>query len=305
MNFQKLKYAVVAADSGSFREASRKLFVAQSSLSTAIKELEAEYQIQIFERTKKGIFVTETGNEFLGYARNVLSQIDILDQKYLGPSERKLFSVSGQHYDFISDAFTRLLKTIDESNIDYRLLEANTDRVLQDVKTAHSEIGIIHQNSNNINVLNQYLKRYEMEFHPLGEFHPHITVGSHHPLAGRISVELDELTEYPAIRFESTMGSSTKFSEESLIPLFENQTIIYITDRASSLNLISTTNAYLTGSQSILSQFKHNLKTIPITDQEPITVGYVKVRYRKLSSMAKKFIEILQNMLENNTNKTD
>jgi len=306
MNFQKLKYAVVAADSGSFREAARRLFVAQSSLSTAIKELEAEYQIQIFERTKKGIFVTETGNEFLSYARDILSQIDVLERRYLEPTERKLFSVSGQHYEFVSDAFAHLLESIDEStNIDYRLLEANTDRILQDVKTAYSELGIIYQNHNNINVLNQYLKRYEMEFHPLGESYPHVIVGWHHPLANRDSVELEELAEYPAIRFEHTTDSSTKFSEESLVPSFENQTLIHITDRATSIDLISSTNSYLVGSDIITSQTKKIMTAIPIKDQDPITVGYIKVRYRKLSPTAKKFIEILQNILDNEPNKND
>lgn len=297
MNFQKLKYAVVAAESGSFREAARKLFVAQSSLSTAIKELEAEYQVQIFERTKKGIFVTEKGSEFLGYAKDILSQIEVLEQRYLEPIERKLFSVSSQHYDFASDAFARLLKSIDETNIDYRLLETSTDRVLQDVKTAYSELGIIFQNNNNKKILDQHLRRYEMEFQPLGEFQPHIFVGLHHPLAERDSVHLEELAKYPTVRFEQTAGSSTKFSEESLDPSFENQTIIYITDRAASINLISATNSYLIGTGTVTSQFENHVKTIPIKNQRPNVVGYIKVRYRPLSSTATKFIEVIQNIL--------
>lgn len=297
MNFQKLKYAIVAADSGSFREAARRLYMAQSSLSTSIKELEEEYQIQIFERTKRGIFITEEGSEFLSYARDILSQVDVLEKRYLESADKTLFSVSGQHYDFASEAFAQLVKISSKENQDFRLLETSTNEVLQDVKNAYSELGIIYMNFYNKKVIEQYLDRYEMQFFVLGEFQPHIFVGKTHPLANRQSVHLEELADYPVISFEQSEGSSAQFTEEALQAKFQNQTVIYNSDRASAINILAVTDAYLIGSGILTSPFKQLMQTIPIEDQEPNVIGYIKVRYRKLSPLAIEFIKIVETML--------
>lgn len=299
MNFQKLKYAVVAADSGSFREAARRLYMAQSSLSTAIKELEEEYQVQIFERTKRGIFITEEGSEFLSYARDILSQVDVLEKRYSESAGKQLFSISGQHYDFVSEAFTQLVKKTDITNQDFRLLETSTSEVLQDVKNAYSEIGIIYINLYNKKVIHQYLERYEIQFFELGEFQPHIFVGTQHPLAHKKSVKLEELDQYPVISFEQAEGSSAQLTEEAIAAKFENQSVIYLSDRATTINLLTATDAYLIGSGILTSQFKGMMKTIPIEDQSPNIIGYIKVRYRKLSEPAQELIRIIQKMLIN------
>lgn len=299
MNFQKLKYAVVVANSGSFREASRRLYMAQSSLSTAIKELEEEYQIQIFERTKRGVFITNEGSEFLSYAEDILSQVETLENRYLEDNERRLFSVSGQHYDFACEAFSQLIAEESGNGWDFRFLETSTSQVLEDVKRSYSELGLLYMNDKNQRVIEQYLNRYELVFHQLGNFYPHAFVGTKHPLADRDQVSLEELSQYPVIKFEQSRGSSMQFTEESLEPDFEGQEVVYASDRATVINVLANTQAYLIGSGLVTSPFADLERIIPIEgqDNKANKIGYIEARYRKTSPFAKRYITLLENMV--------
>ena len=111
MTLKQLRYVTVVADTGSITEAARQLYIAQPSLTSAIRELENEYGLVIFKRSKRGIEVTPEGEEFLGYARQVLEQTDLIDERYTGSNRGKLrFCVSSQHYSFAVEAFVKLLK---------------------------------------------------------------------------------------------------------------------------------------------------------------------------------------------------
>ena len=74
MTLQQLKYVVAVADKGTISKASKELFVSQPSLTNAIRELEKEMNISIFNRTNKGTVVSQEGEKFLRYARQVLEQ---------------------------------------------------------------------------------------------------------------------------------------------------------------------------------------------------------------------------------------
>ena len=106
MTLQQLKYVVTVAETGTITEAAGKLYISQPSLTNAIHELEREMQIVIFNRTNKGISLSKEGDIFLGYARQVLEQAEILEDKYKGEgSGKKQFCVSTQHYSFAVNAF--------------------------------------------------------------------------------------------------------------------------------------------------------------------------------------------------------
>lgn len=298
MNFQKLKYAVVVADSGSFREAARRLFMAQSSLSTAIRELEEEYDIQIFERTKRGIFITEEGSEFLSYARDVLSQVSVMENRYLDANQKKLFSISSQHYDFVSEAFAILLATDEEHTHHYRLLETSTTHVMENVKNAYSEIGILYMNAYNQKVIKQYLNHNELQYTEMGTFQPHVFVGINHPLADRETVTQADLLAYPSVTFEQAQGSSAQLTEEALDLAEEStQATVYVSDRATSINVLVKTEAILVGTGILTSPFRDMMRTIPIVDAEANHMIYIQNKYRKLSAEAEHFIEILADQL--------
>ena len=111
MTLQQLRYAIAVADCGSMNQAAAKLFISQPSLSEAVKELEREIGIRIFGRTNRGILVTTEGNEFLGYARQVVEQYRLMEQRYVEKTQtKKRFAVSMQHYTFAVKAFVEMVK---------------------------------------------------------------------------------------------------------------------------------------------------------------------------------------------------
>jgi len=102
MNINQIKYVLTIANSSSIREAATKLFVSQPALSASVHDLEDELGILIFERTSKGISLTEEGREFIEYAKKAVGQYEILEDKFLSQNkDKERFSVSTQHYNFV------------------------------------------------------------------------------------------------------------------------------------------------------------------------------------------------------------
>ena len=111
MTLQQLRYVIEVAKTGSMNVAAKQLFVSQPSLSMAIRELENDVHISIFERTTKGVVITAEGEEFLGYARQIINQVELLEDKYIDAGQiKKKFGVSAQHYSFAVKAFVEMVK---------------------------------------------------------------------------------------------------------------------------------------------------------------------------------------------------
>lgn len=111
MTLVQLKYIITVAGENSFNNAAKVLFISQPSLSAAVRSLEKEIGFDIFVRSKTGITVTAKGAEFIGYAKSVMEQYELLDAKFISQTDvRKTFSVSMQHYTFAVNAFVELVK---------------------------------------------------------------------------------------------------------------------------------------------------------------------------------------------------
>ena len=122
MTLQQLKYIVTVAEIGNITEAAKRLFISQPSLTNAIRELEREMQITIFHRTNKGVVISNEGDLFLSYARQVLEQVSLMEEKFLNVQEqRPRFSVSCQHYSFAVNAFVDVIKKFDANQYDFTL----------------------------------------------------------------------------------------------------------------------------------------------------------------------------------------
>ena len=134
MTIQQLKYVVTVAETGTITEAADRLYISQPSLTNAIHELEKEMNVQIFNRTNKGISLSKEGEDFLGYARQVLEQAAILEDKYKGRGGgKKQFCVSTQHYSFAVNAFVDLIKEYGQNEYDFSLRETQTYEIIDDV----------------------------------------------------------------------------------------------------------------------------------------------------------------------------
>lgn len=294
MTLQQLKYVIEVASRGSMNLAAKRLFISQPSLSNAIKDLEEEIQITIFERTNKGISLSKEGVEFLGYARQVVEQAELLEARYLNakPSPQN-FSVSTQHYAFAVNAFVNLVREYGQDEYELALRETKTHEIIQDVKSLRSEIGIIYLNEFNTKVISRLLKDASLQFNSLFTAKPHIFISSKNPLAKQSMVTIDQLQEYPYLSFEQGEYNSFHFSEEILSTL-SHQKSIRVNDRATLFNLLIGLNGYTISTGVLSSDLNGNeIIPVPLDCDEVINVGWISHKNVALTKLASAYIEQL------------
>ena len=267
MTLTQLKYAIEVANAGSINKAAGNLFITQPSLSSAIAELEAEIGIKLFSRNNRGIFLTPEGSEFVGYARQVVEQFDLIEAKYISnPSLKKKFSVSMQHYTFAVSAFVNLVKQFGMDEYEFAVNETKTYDVINDVKTFKSEIGILYINDFNKNILTKLFKDSNLIFTPLMECSIYVYLYKNHPLAGHDKIKMDELMDY--------------------------HKLIKANDRATLLNLMVGLNGYTLCCGIICEELNgEEYKAVKLDSDERMTIGYIIRKDISVSELGKKYLE--------------
>lgn len=295
MTLQQLRYIIIVAEKGSINEAAKYLYVSQPSLSNSIKELEEELGFPIFIRTNRGVTLSHKGMEFLGYARQVITQADLLEEKYIKKTKQiKSFCASSQHYPFVSHAFVELVKEYEEDDYNFTLSETTTYEVIENVKTLYSEIGILYLSKYNEAVIRKILSENNLIFEELVRAKPHVFLYKEHPLAKEELIDLEDLREYPKISFNQGMYNAFYYSEE----VFSNLPVersINVSDRAAVVNFMMGLNAY-TFSSGIFPEYLHDqdIISIPVSADEEIIIGTIVHEDVTLSSIGEKFYEILK-----------
>lgn len=300
MTLQQLKYVTTIANIGSISEAAKRLFVSQPSLTKAIKELEKEMSITIFDRTNKGITVSKEGERFLGYARQVLEQAALLEEQYKSQSGgKKQFSVSTQHYSFAVNAFVELLKGAEIDQYDVSLRETQTYEIIDDVAHMKSEIGLLYYNDFNRPVLEKLIHTNELTFTELFTAHPHIFIGKTHPLAHKEVVSMDELEEYPYISFEQGDHNSFYFSEEIFSTVVRPKHI-RVRDRASLFSLLLGLDGYTVSSGVIDKEVNgENIISVPLAEEGLMHIGYITNNKMQRSRLGQEYIHALEQYVSN------
>lgn len=298
MTLQQLRYAIEIANSGSMNEAAKRLFVSQPSLSNAIKELENELGITIFERTNRGISISAEGMEFLGYARQIIEQTEFMENRYTGKKRSPVyFSVSTQHYAFVVDAFVRLMKERELAEYNFSLRETQTFEIIEDVRTLRSDLGILYINESNYKVMNKLFSDGNLKFTPLFNTNPHVYVRAGHTLASKESIILEDILPYPYITFEQGDNNSLHFSEE-MLSFTQIEKNIKVTDRATLSNLLLGSDAYTIGTGIMASDLNGNgMVTIPYESNEVFTVGWIAHKDRKPSEIMSAYIDLLNDLV--------
>lgn len=295
MTLQQLKYVVTVAEKGTISEAAKELFISQPSLTTAIKELEHEMQITIFNRTNKGIVVSNEGDEFLAYARQVLEQANLLEEKFLNVKKQSpRFSVSTQHYSFAVNAFVDVIREFGQNQYDFTLRETQTHEIIQDVSKLKSEVGILYTSSKNEEVISKLIRQNNLKFEELFMAKPHVFISSKHPLAKNDVLTLKELEEYPYLSFEQGEYNAFYFSEEILSTL-DRKKNIKVRDRATLFNLAVGLNGYTVSTGVISKELNgENIIARPLIVEEYMRVGTIMQKDMPLSRYAKAYIDALK-----------
>lgn len=300
MTLHQLKYAITVSDTGSMNEGARLLFITQPSLSASIKDLEEEIGIELFKRTSRGVVVTPEGKEFLGYARQVVEQYQLLEDRYVHKTKsRKKFGVSMQHYTFAVKAFVEMVKEFGMEEYEFSVNETRTHDVIEDVKSFKSELGILYLSEFNEKVIQKLLAESNLEFVELFPCKTYVYMWKGNPLAKREILTMEDLREYPCLSFEQGDNNSFYFAEE-VLSTYEYKQIIKANDRATLLNLMVGLNAYTLCSGIICEELNgDDYRAVPLDSEEIMKIGYICRKGMTLSPLGKKYLEELRKYREN------
>ncbi|MBM6699349.1 LysR family transcriptional regulator [Bifidobacterium pullorum subsp. saeculare] len=298
MTLLQLKYIVKIVECGSMNEASHELYISQPALSSSVKELEKELGIEIFTRSSQGIALTVDGAEFLTYARQVLDQVSLLEERYKNAKPRKqLCTVSTQHYMFAVEAFVEMIGSIRSDEYEFSLRETRTRDIVDSVANMRSDLGILYLSDFNKDVVGKLLRNRHLEFHPLFRASLQVFISRNNPLAAKKVVTMHDLEPYPFLQYEQGEDGSFYFAEEAVWPDYSPKQIT-VTDRATMLNFIIGLNGY-TVCTGIDNGDLNNEKivTVPLDSDETMLVGWIGNERARLSSAAETYLARLREVV--------
>ena len=303
MTLTQLNYIITIAETKSINKAAEQLYVSQPSLTSAVQELEKELGITMFNRSGRGVTLTNDGAEILLYARQLYGQYETILEKYgENGSLKKKFGVSTQHYSFAVKAFVDMAKQFDMSKYEFAIRETKTAEVISDVSTMKSEIGVLYLSDFNRKSMEKLLRSSGLEFHHLIDCQAYVYLWKNHPLAGEESISFSQLSDYPCLAFEQGDNSSFYLAEE-ILSTNEYPRIIRANDRATMLNLMVGLNGYTLCSGIICEELNGNeFAAVPFRDDEEnhnsiMEIGYVVRKNTMPGKMGKLYIKALKKYL--------
>ena len=294
MTLQQLKYAVTVSECGTISAAAEKLFISQPSLTTAIRELEAEMGVTIFSRTNRGVIVSREGEEFLGYARQILSQAQLLQERFSGRGQgEKRFAVSSQHFNFTVLAFSRLVQNFRGPRYSFHFRETTTYEVLEDVSQLRSEVGILALNEDNERFLRRTFGKLGLEFTELKRVQAELFVSAEHPLAGRRFVTVEDVSPYPCITFEQGEHNGQFFFEGLSAVAAQSHKTICVRERATEYQLLRALNGF-SPDVGVSAMYREEFVSLPLEPKQFHTIGYILRRDVTPSPMTLEYIQALR-----------
>ena len=249
--------------------------------------------------------MTQQGQEFLTYARQLYQQYELLKNRYEDESLRRIkFRVSCQHYSFATKAFVDTVKKYGTSKYDFAISETKTMHVIEDVGNSLSEIGILYLSNYNRHFMMKQFDEWNLEFHKLADCDAFVYLYKGHPLAKKKSITYEELLPYPNMTFDQGDNPSMYTAEEILV---ENEfpRKIQVNDRATMLNLMRGLNGYtlcsgiiskdLNGDDYVVVPYQANVDN-PNSIME---IGYITRKYTVLSEIGNTYIQTMKDYFSN------
>lgn len=298
MTLQQLRYIIEVARFGSISEAAEKLFVTQPSITTAIRNIENEFGIEIFIRSPKGVEVTMDGEAFLCYAKQVLEQEELMREYFFGENsmKRTIFSISSQHYSFVTKALCEMLGKINMQHYAIDLVETQTHDVINNVASGKSELGILYFNQNNENVLNRIIENSDVESIELATLKIYVLMSVEHPCAEYDLVCLDDMAEYPYIVY--LQGGNSNYFAEKMIDRMRFPRNILVNDRATLEDLLRYSNSFTVGPRILVDESRDkNIVARSMKNSQSIHIIVLKKKTMQMSAVAKQYLESLKNVL--------
>ena len=298
MTIQQCKYVLEILKMGSFNEAAKTLYVAQSSLSASVKSLEAELNIKIFERSNNGVRLTSDGAEFVRYASQIIEQNDLILAKYKSNQRCKKLYIATQHYDFVADIFGKMLNLVTDDAYKISLIETKTYNVIKEVESGYCDIGIIAIKNTDFDIMKRILINKKLNFTPLFKTSPHVFIRKEHPVCNQDILTYTQLMQYPFVSYEQGNHNVSFFTEE-IMECIDVKKHIEISDRASLMNVLMTTDSYTIGTGIMPSALNEGkIISVPLESSSYYNIGYILHTDRKCSDLTAHFINMLEDLVE-------
>lgn len=297
MTLQQLRYLIKVAESASLGAAANELHISQPSLSIAIRNLERELGRELFNRSPGGMILTLDGLEFLGYARQLLQQVNVIERIYKdGGDEVLRFSISTQHYTFIVEAFIQFAREFENSPYALNFRETTTSGIIEDVRAGYSELGVLFCSSYNERIMRGIFAENNLEFTDIVWQRPHALMARRHPLADRSSLRPEDLEPYPRVVYDRGRGASVFFAEEVLCERPRSQSIT-VTDRSTMGSILQATDAYNLGIGLLPDALGQDIVALPLETNEYIRIIYIRRANTVASPLAANFLARLGDVL--------
>ena len=298
MTIQQSKYVLEILKMGSFNEAAKTLYIAQSSLSVAVKSLESELNIKIFERSNNGVCLTSDGAEFVRYASQIIEQNNFILAKYKSEQRCQKLYIATQHYDFVADIFGKMLNSVTDDAYKISLIETKTYNVIKEVESGYCDIGIIAIKNTDFDIMKRILINKKLNFTPLFKTSPHVFVRKEHPVCNQNILTYTQLMQYPFVSYEQGNHNVSFFTEE-IMESTDVKKHIEISDRASLMNVLMTTDSYTIGTGIMPSSLNEGkIISVPLESSSYYNIGYILHVDRKCSDLTAHFINMLEELVE-------
>lgn len=301
MTLLQMNYLMEIYRCGSMNKAAQSLFVSQSAVSAAIRELEEELGVCIFYRSNRGIALTDEGRELLAQIAPLVERSRKIQRYY---SERRAekrvrLSIAAQRYPFCAKAFVEYLHLLDEPRVEVSLKEMEMESVIEEVAAQQSDLGILFVSDLTEGFIRRILERRNLEFFELVRIRPHVFLRRGHPLAQYASITPEQLRAYPYVVF-TQRDSNLNFAEEAVVGTGADfDRVVYISDRATAYNVMAHTDCVSTGSGVMPEGYgDERLVAIPLSKQvDDMRLGYIKLRGIPLTEQGVQFVGILEKIM--------
>ncbi len=241
MNILHMKYAVEIAKLGSINKAAEALLIAQPNLSRAVKELEADLGVSIFDRSSKGMFLTPEGEKFIGYAKKILRQIDEVENMYrTGAPMKQKFSICVPRASYISDAFANFSTQMKPTAAEIFYQETNSSHVINNVLNAEYKLGILRYAEHFDKYFKSTLEEKGLTYELITEFTYQLIMNRNNPLASYGEIRCEHLRDFIEIAHADPFVPSLPLAEvkkEELPDDIERR--IFVFERASQFDLLA------------------------------------------------------------------
>lgn len=294
MTLKEIRYLLTVARCNSISEAAKQLYVAQPSLTHAIQTVEKEVGFRIFERGRNGVMPTCLGEELLMDIRNVYEQMQLVQSKYVEKlPEKQSFSISTQHLSMAAEPFVGFVRELEEPYYDARFLEGKPEDVIEEVYSGHSKIGFIHFTEEKEQMILKKLQSEKLEFYTIRWVKPCLLMRENHPLAGKKTIQLQDLLDYPEIFYDFGMDDAVCFTDEEENRHRADRRLV-ISDGIMLLQLLSKTDACTLSLPFHTELFRQNhIISRPLEAGRQICLGWIKKTDTTLSVLDMQYLRTL------------